>query len=179
MRRGLLAVGDPKRDNRQEVSTKSGEICGSLAGTDPHCSTWILGVTNFFHWMPGVGSLGGWFMQKRAQLLPPVSCLDMRNRDSHDLEDWPWPEGQGGGLEPQHSLCQLPSCGRILLPRIQRDHTIDCNNVFGVVRCEMVWGETPCTDCLSPLGSSCRQECHTACPDHGEILQTHKLNLSQ
>ena len=26
-------------------------------------------------------------MQKRAQLLPPVSCLDMRNRDRHSIKE--------------------------------------------------------------------------------------------
>jgi len=87
MRRGLLAVGDPKRGKIQEVSTKSGEICGSLAGTDPHCSTW------------GRESRG--LVYAETSTAPPTRLL---------------PEGQGGGLEPQHSLCQLPSCGRILLP---------------------------------------------------------------
>ena len=32
--------------------------------------------------------------------------------------------------------------------------------------------KTPCADCLSPLSSNCYQEYHTACPDHGEILES-------
>ena len=85
IRTGLLTVQDRKGDNRQGTSTKSGGICGSLAGTDPHCSTWILESTQFFHWIPGIGSLRDWLLQKQAQLLPTVSCLDMINRDSHSI----------------------------------------------------------------------------------------------
>ena len=143
-RTGLLTVWDPKVGRRQETSTKSGGICGSLAGTDPHCSTWILGLTQFSHWIPGIGSLRDWLLQKQAQLLPAISCLYMIDRDSHslnlrashsrkDVEDWPRPGRQGVGLESQHSLCQLPSCGRILLPGIRWYHTINWNNTFGVI----------------------------------------------
>ena len=41
-RTGLAEVGDRKGGNRRGASMKADGICGSLAGTDPHCSTCIL-----------------------------------------------------------------------------------------------------------------------------------------
>ena len=97
----------------------------------------------------------------------------MTEKTDHDLKD------KETVLSHGIPYASLPVVAEFFCLEFRETTPLNCNNVFGVVRCEMVWGETPCTDCLSPLGSSYRQECHTACPDHGEILQTHKLNLSQ